>query len=128
MIWLRTSSVAPCSERARRNCVGLVGQLANLRRESASGNGDVAGTDAESPRRIDDANRAQKILQVGERLAHAHEDDVIDFFSALLFDGDELLHHLGRVEIARQAFQSARAKLAAISAADLARDANCPAI
>ena len=71
---------------------------------------------------------AQKIFQVGERLAHAHEDDVIDFFSALLFDGDELLHHLGCVEIARQAFQSARAKFAPISAADLAGDANCPAI
>src|SRR5207253_9175676 len=107
---------------------GLVGQLANLRRESASGNGDVAGADAEAPWRVDDANRAQKILQVRQRLAHAHEHDVIDFFSALLFNGDELLDDLAGIEIARPAFQSACAKFAAISAADLARDANCPAI
>jgi len=73
-------------------------------------------------------NRAQKIFQVGERLAHAHEDDVIDFFSAVLFYLDELLHDLGCIEIARVAFQSARAKFAAISAADLGGDANGPAI
>src|SRR6266496_5016814 len=107
---------------------GLVGQFANLRRESASGNGDAAGADAEAPWRIYYPNRAQKIFQVGERLAHAHEDDVIDFFSALLFNRDELFHHLACIEVARPAFQSAGAKFAAISAADLARDADCPAI
>src|SRR5882724_1771848 len=107
---------------------GFVGQLANLRRESAGRNGDVAGADAEAPWRVDDANRAEKIFQVGERLAHAHEDDVIDLFSAFLFDRDELLHDLACIEIARPAFQSAGAKFAAIRAADLARDANCPAI
>src|SRR5215831_7703934 len=107
---------------------GFVGQLADLRRQSAGRNGDVAGADAEAPWRVDNANRAQKVFQVGERLAHAHEDDVIDFFSALLFYLDELLHHLGGVEIAREAVQSAGAKFAAISAADLAGDANSPAI
>src|SRR5207249_11353733 len=98
---------------------GVVGLIAKLRRGSASRNGDAAGADAEAPWRVDDANRAQKILQVGERLAHAHEDDVIDFFAALLFNLDELLHHLACIEIARPAFQSARAKFAAIRAADL---------
>src|SRR6266567_824063 len=107
---------------------GLVGQLANLRRESAGRNGDVAGADAKAPWRVDDANRAQKIFQVGERFAHAHENDVIDFFSALLFNRDELLDDLACIEIARPAVQSAGAKFAAISAADLARDADCPAI
>src|SRR5262249_13026800 len=88
----------------------------------------MPGADAEAPWRVDNANRAQKIFQVGERLAHAHENDVIDFFSALLFYLNDLLHHLGRVEIARKTFQSAGAKFAAVSAADLARDANGPAI
>src|SRR5215831_12843449 len=99
---------------------GFVGQLADLRRQSAGRNGDVAGADAEAPWRVDNANRAQNILQVGERLAHAHEDDVVDFFAGLLLYLDELFHHLGCVEIARKTFQSAGAKLAAVSAADLA--------
>src|SRR5437899_11494330 len=107
---------------------GLVGKLANLRRESAGRNGDVPGTDAETPRRVDDANRAQNVFQVGERLAHAHEDDVIDFFAALLFNLDELLHDLACIEIAGPAVQSAGAKFAAVSAADLAGDTNGPAI
>src|SRR6266516_6467049 len=102
----------------------VVGQLANLRRESACRDCDVAGADAETPWCIDDSNRTQKIFQVGERLTHTHEDDVIHLFSALLFDGDELLHHLACIEIARPAIQSARAKFAPISTADLAGDAN----
>ena len=52
----------------------------------------------------------------------------LDFFAAKFFYLDKLLHHLGCVEIARITFQSARAKFAAVSAADLARDANRPAI
>src|SRR3954452_2559737 len=106
----------------------FVSQLANLGRESASRNSDVTGADAEAPWCIDDANRVQKILQVRERLAHAHEYDVVDFFSAVLLDPDELLPHLACTEIARPAFQSARAKFAAISAPDLTGDTNCPAI
>src|SRR5216684_3883026 len=96
---------------------GFVGQLANLRREATGRNGDVACADAKAPWRIDDANRAQNVFQVGERLAHAHEDDVIDFFAALLFNLDELLHDLACIEIAGPAVQSAGAKFAAISAA-----------
>src|SRR5262245_10550208 len=107
---------------------GLVGQLANLRRQSAGRNGDVPGADAEAPWRVDNANRAQNIFQVSQRFAHAHENDVIDFFATKFFYPDELLHDLACIEIARQAVQSAGAKFAAVSAADLARDANGPAI
>src|SRR5438046_10696221 len=97
---------------------GLDGQLTNLRRESASRNGDAAGADAEAPWRVDDANRAQKILQVGERLAHAHEDDVIDFFAALLFNLDELLHHLALIEISPPASPLPPAQVDTIPSAD----------
>src|SRR2546421_12439592 len=41
------------------NLQRLIGELLNLRHESAGRNRDVPRPDAESPRRVDDSNRAQ---------------------------------------------------------------------
>ena len=124
MILLRTSSVAPWSEMREPDLQRFVGQLPDLRRESAGGNGDVAGADVQAPGRIDDPDGADHVGEVGQRFAHAHEDDVVDLFAARLFHREELLHDLARLEVAGEAVQPARAKFAAVGAADLGGDAD----
>ena len=54
---------------------------------------------------------------------------MLSIFSPLFFfDREQLFDDLAGVEIARKTVQPARAKLAAVSAADLGRDADGPAI
>src|ERR1700682_5769916 len=102
----------------------FVGELSYLRGESAGRNRDVARTNLETPGGIYDSDGADHVGEVGQRFAHAHEDDVVDLFTARPFHHEELLHDLAGIEIARVAVEAARAKLAAVSAADLRGDAN----
>ncbi len=106
----------------------LAGQLPDLRGEAAGGDGDVARADVEAPGGIDDADGAEEVGQVGQRLAHAHEDDVVDPLAALFFDGEKLVDDFGRVEVAGEAVEAARAEFAAVSAADLGGDAGGAAV
>jgi hypothetical protein len=43
-------------------------------------------TKTDSPRSVQNTDRSQEVVVVSHRLAHAHEDDVVDFLAALGFD------------------------------------------
>ena len=55
----------------------LLRQLANLRREAAGGDRDLPRADADAPWRIEDLDRLHEIGEIGQRLAHAHEDEIV---------------------------------------------------
>src|ERR1700682_5989875 len=84
----------------------------------------MSRTDTESPSCIDNANGAHQAIEIGEGFAHPHENDVVDLFAALPFDGDDLIDNFIRTQVSRKAVETARAKLAAVRATDLRRDAN----
>ena len=56
----------------------FVSQFADLRRETAGGNGDFASADPSAPRRVQNPERLDKIDVIGERFAHAHDDQIVD--------------------------------------------------
>src|SRR5437660_3781733 len=106
---------------------GFFGKLFNLRGETTGRNGDVPGADAETPWRVDDLNRTHHVLQVCQRFAHAHENDVVDLLAAFALDRDDLIDNFIWPEVAGESFKAAGAKFAAVSAADLGRNADCSA-
>src|SRR5205814_817206 len=84
-------------------------------------NGDVPRADTETPWRVDDSNCAHHVLQVCEGFAHSHEDNVVDLLAAFPFRRDNLIDNFVLPQIARESFQTARAKFASVSATNLAR-------
>src|SRR5208282_2946265 len=54
------------------------GQLADLRGQTAGGDGDFARADLAAPRRVEDAQGAQEVVVVGQRFAHPHDHDVVN--------------------------------------------------
>ena len=88
----------------------------------------MAGADAEAPRSVKNSNRPHYIVEVRQRFAHPHEDDVVDLFASRTLDGDDLIDDFVRAQIPRKPVQAARAKLAAVGATNLRRNARCPPI
>src|SRR6266480_2296718 len=103
MIWSRTLSVAPCKETARRIW------------SDSSASFRIFGARP----RVDDPNRAQHIIKVGERFAHSHENNVVDLVAAFVLNRDHLIDNFVCSQIARESFQTARTKFASVSATDL---------
>ena len=101
----------------------LLGELADARREAAGGNRDVPRADADAPMRVDDLDRLHQVGVIRQRLAHAHEDDVVDLRLRRALGLDDLRDDLARRQVALEALQPARAELAAVGAADLGRNA-----
>ncbi len=104
------------------------GKAAQARHVARSGNGDVARADAQRARIHDESERGQQIVHVGERLAHAHEDEIVHPRAGHLLRRENLAENLRRRQIAREAQQPAGAKLAAESAAHLGRNAEGDAV
>src|SRR5205823_11291655 len=102
------------------NLQRLLSQFSDLRRQSTGGNRDVPRPDSNSPRRIDDSYRAHQVVQICQRFAHAHEDDVVDLFSALPLDRYDLIDNFVRAQIARKPVQPASAEFTSVPASDLA--------
>src|SRR6185369_9126695 len=115
-----------------------------LRGQATGGDGNLACADASSPRRVQDRERFEQILVIGERLAHAHNNEVRDealrgFASLLSFFFKELalsvplgrqylFYNFARRQIAFPAIQTARAKTAPVRAPHLGRNAQCSAV
>src|ERR1700682_6834988 len=106
------------------NLQRFVGKLPNLRRKPAGREGDVARADAESPRRVDDLNGAKQVVEVGERFAHAHENDIVDLVATGAFDRGDLIDNFVCAQIARESLHTACATRAAVGTTDLRGDAN----
>ena len=106
----------------------FIRELADLRRESTGRDGDVPRAYAKSPRSVYDPNRAEQIVEVSQRFAHSHEDNIVDLFAARAFHGNNLLNDLIRLQIAHEPFQTARAEFASISTTHLRRNADRAAV
>src|SRR5436190_14403345 len=88
----------------------------------------MARADAEAPLRVNYPNRPECVLEIGEWLAHSHENNVVDFFASRALNCDELIDNFVCAQIARETFQAARAKFTSVSAAHLGRDTNRPTV
>ena len=106
----------------------VVGEFSDLRDESGSGDGEVPGADVQSPIGGDDLDGLEEMGEVGEGFAHAHEDDVVDLFSADFLGEEDLSGDFVGGEIAREPVESGGAEFAAVGAADLGGDAEGAAV
>jgi len=106
----------------------LIGQVADARGEPAGGDGDVPRADADAPVRVDDFDGLDQVDVVGERFAHAHEDDVVDLGFRGALGLEDLRDDFAGGEVALEALESAGAELAAVGAADLGGDAEGEAV
>src|SRR5262249_32674359 len=84
--------------------------------------------DPKSPWCVNDPDRAHQIVEVSQRLAHAHEHDVVDVFAALALNRHDLVDNLIGFQVPAESFQPARAKLAAVGATDLGRNSKRPPV
>lgn len=100
----------------------FVGKLPDAGGEADGADGDFAGTDAEAVGGVDDAEGAEEVFVVGERFAHAHDDDVADFLFREGLDVEDLVDDLGSGEVAFHAFETRGAEFAAVGTADLGGD------
>ncbi len=117
---------------ARRRAELFVGELQNFGHESAGGNGDAACAEAEAPTGVDDDQRADQRVVIGQRFAHAHDNDVVERSQLgararrarilAVADLQELGDDLAGVQVAFEAGEPARAKHAGHGAADLGGD------
>lgn len=116
----------------------FVREFADLRGETAGGDGNLAGADAPTPRGVENFEGLEEVIVISQRLAHAHDDEIIDQAVEWLvftgidrvppFDGEDLLDDFMDAQIAFPTFEAAGAKTAAISAPNLGGDAEGVAI
>src|SRR5437868_13205999 len=80
--------------------------------------------DTDSPRCINDADGPEQVFIVRQRLAHAHENDVVDALIRFSLNRDDLIDNFIGVQVALPAIQTACAEFAAVGASYLSRNAN----
>ncbi|OQC71968.1 MAG: hypothetical protein BWX45_01075 [Deltaproteobacteria bacterium ADurb.Bin002] len=108
----------------------VASQLQDLPGESAGGNGDAPRRKAQAEIAGEDANRFHRIFVVGERLAHAHQNNVAHGLSLGCFFpyGYHLSDDFRRREIALETLARRQTKGAAHRAAGLRGNAKCPVV
>ena len=67
----------------------------------------MSRADSKTPRRIDNADGTHDVREIGERLTHSHENNVVDLLAGGCFQRDELIDNFDRLEIARPALEPA---------------------
>ena len=103
----------------------LLGEPADLRHEPARGHGDAPDPEVQAVGLVKDAHRMHDGAVIGQRLAHAHEDEV----EARVLPAMEVAHgeHLGddlvSLEVALEPHQAGGAEGALERASHLAREA-----
>src|ERR1044071_5648025 len=116
---------------------GLIGQLADLRRQATRGDRDLARANASRPWGVQNFEGAQEVVIVGQRFPHAHDNEVADqpagasagslgftvcgrgLLLVPAFNAEHLLDNLLGLKISFPAFETARTEFAAIGATDL---------
>ena len=61
----------------------------------------------------------EQVVEVRQRLAHAHEDEVVDAFAAEHFRRQDLARDFRGIEVPREPGEARGAELAAVGATDL---------
>lgn len=104
--------------------LGDVGKLADTRNNTAGRDGEVACADADAVGIVENAQRLEDFVVVGEGLALAHEDDAGGALSKIVGDVQHLVDDLLGAQRALKAVKAGGAKGAAHAAAGLGGDAD----
>jgi hypothetical protein len=115
----------------------LVGQLEDLGHDPGGGDGDPAGPEAEAPGGVHGPQGRQQVIIVGQGLAHAHDDDIIegsqplggpDGIGLILdpADLDQLGHDFTHGKVPFPSFQTGSAEFTAVGAPHLGGNADGP--
>ena len=111
--------------------------LRNHRHDARGRERDAAAAEGDALLVHDDPERRSHVVEIVERLAHAHHDDVAEHarrlggrrpFAIAVARHHELADDLGRRQVAHQGLRAGVAEAAGERAADLARDADRAAI
>lgn len=108
----------------KRELLGKLGESADARDDAAGRNGQVARADCESVRVVKDAKSLDGSVEVGERLALAHEDDARHALAEVSRNVKNLIDHLLRREGARKPCESRGAECATHGTSCLRGDAD----
>lgn len=92
--------------------------------KAAGGEADVAHTDVHAVGAVDKLEKANDIVEVIQRLADAHQNDVRDLHPGIKLRKKHLIEQLRRREPPHKAAQRGGAELAAHRTADLGGDAD----
>ena len=76
----------------------------------------------------DEGDGGHQVVEVGERFAHAHEDEGIDALAGELLGGEHLAGDFRGVEVAGESGEPRGAEFATVGAADLGGDAERAAV
>ena len=101
----------------------FVGEAADALGDARRGDGDVPHAQAPHLRLEEHAHGFDDVLVIEKRLAHAHEDDVVDVVPDVGLHGREMRDDLAGAEVALEALLPRGAKFAAQRTADLRGDA-----
>ena len=109
---------------------GLAGEAADPGGEAGGAHGDGAGVDGEGGGVGEDRDRREHAVEVGERLAHALEDDAADAGAGgqVCTHEPDLLDDLPRLEVALEAEAAGGAEGTGEGAADLGADTDGEAV
>ena len=112
--------------KAERQCdpVVFIGQLPDLRHQTAGRDRDVPPRDMESVFVRDHTDETGELIVVIERFTGAHDDDVVDPGTGRPLDLVDLSEHLSTRQIPCEAVEGRGTELTAHAAADLRGDAD----
>ena len=106
----------------------LLGQLVDLRHQTAGGKADVPHPDVDAFGRGDVLKESHHLVEIVQRFANAHQHDVGDALPDVLLRGIDLGADLARFQVADAARLCGRAEAAAHPAAHLRGDADRVAV
>ena len=130
---LRAQLVGRRVQRYREGDIGFLGQTIDHRHQSGGRQRDALVGEAEAKIVAHDAHRTHHIVEIQQRLAHAHHHHVGELALAMrhvvqMFRcNPHLADDLRSGQVAVEALRAGRAERASQAAADLRRDAQCAA-
>ena len=89
------------------------------RHMTGGGDGDMSSPNGEEGGSRDESQGGQEVISIGQRLPHAHEDEVVHSLSHQVFSSEDLADEFGGGEAAPESQQTTGAESATEGTADL---------
>lgn len=86
---------------------------------TGGGDGDMSPPNGEEGGSRDESQGGQEVISIGQRLPHAHEDEVVHSLSHQVFSSEDLADEFGGGEAAPESQQTTGAESATEGTADL---------
>jgi len=112
----------------KADLAGMGGESPDLGDEAGGRDGEVPRPDFESPRGRDQIDGVEEVFEVCQRLAHSHEDEVVNPLAGELLGPHDLACDLVGGQVSGEAVEPGSAEFAAECAADLRGDTEGPAV